>query len=73
MGQLVADTAQRYDFVLVTAPATTVGTDAAALAARCDGVLMMVVRGRTTEPEVLAARTHFERVHAPVLGAVLVS
>lgn len=73
LGRLVEDAAQRYDFVLVTAPPTTVGTDAAALAARCDGVLLTVVRVRTTRPEVLAARTQFERVHAPVLGAVLVS
>jgi receptor protein-tyrosine kinase len=73
LARLVDDAAQRYDFVLVTAPATTEGTDAAAVAARCDGVLLTVVRGRTTEPEVLAALTHFERVHAPVLGAVLVS
>ncbi|WP_027860460.1 polysaccharide biosynthesis tyrosine autokinase [Marmoricola sp. URHB0036] len=73
LGQLVEDAAHRYDFVLVTAPPTTVGTDAAALAARCDGVLLTVVRGRTTEPEVVAARTQFERVHTPVLGAVLVS
>jgi capsular exopolysaccharide synthesis family protein len=73
LGQLVEDAAHRYDFVLVTAPPTTVGTDAAAVAARCDGVLLTVLRGRTTEPEVVAARTQLERVHTPVLGAVLVS
>ena len=69
---VLADAAQRYDFVLVTTPAMSLGTDAAAVAARCDGTLLTVL-GRTRKDQLRAARNQLERVDARVLGAVLLS
>jgi succinoglycan biosynthesis transport protein ExoP len=70
---LMENAAKRYDFVLVNTPAMSVGTDAVAVAARCDGALLVVVRGRTREAQLLDAREQLRRVDAPLLGAVLIS
>ena len=70
---LLENAAKRYDFVLVNAAAMSLGTDAAAVAARCDGVLMAVVRGRTRRDDLRAAKEQLVRVNAPVLGAVLLT
>ena len=66
---LLADVAQRYDFVLVTAPATSQGTDALAVAARCDGTVLMVP-AKTRREQLRAARVLLERVDARILGSV---
>jgi succinoglycan biosynthesis transport protein ExoP len=70
---LVKAAAQRYDFVLVTTAATSLGTDAAAVAARCDGTLVAMVRRDTSRRQVRSALGQLERVDAPVLGGVFLS
>lgn len=73
LATLLQKAAQHYDFVLVTTAATSFGTDAAAVAARCDGALVAVARRVTTRRAVRAAVTQLERVDAPVLGGVYLS
>jgi capsular exopolysaccharide synthesis family protein len=60
------------DFVLVdTAPAGVLA-DAAVLAPRLGGVLLVVSAGRTKRDLARRAREQLERVHANILGVVLV-
>lgn len=70
---LLQDATKRYDYVLVAGPATSVGTDAAALAARCDGALLVLQGRRTSETRVRTATSVLQRVGADVLGTVLLS
>lgn len=65
--------AAQYDFVLVVAPATTAGTDALAVAARCHGVLVATVQGRTRKQQLTTARHALERVGSRTLGAVVLA
>ncbi len=73
LATILQKAAQHYDFVLVTTAATSFGTDAAAVAARCDGALVAVARRVTTRRAVRAAVTQLERVDAPLLGGVYLS
>ena len=60
-----------YDLVLVdTAPLLPV-TDAAVLATRADGVLMVVRRGKVTTEDAKAAEDALNAVSVPILGSVL--
>ena len=52
-------------------PAVLPVTDAAAVAARADGVVLVVRYGRTSEEQVAAAVNGLEAVGAPLLGVVL--
>lgn len=70
---LLQDAAERFDFVLVTTPATSVGTDAVAVAARCDVSLVTVVRHRTRWTHLTRTRRQLERVEADIVGAVLLT
>lgn len=73
LATLLQDSARRYDFVLVTTAPTTAGTDAAAVAARCDGALVVTTARTTTRARARSCLAHLRRVDAPVLGAVLLS
>lgn len=73
LARLVHKAEQHYDYVLITTAATSVGTDAAAVAARCDGALVVVARRGPRRRDVRSALTQLERVDAPVLGAVFLS
>lgn len=66
---LLHDVAQSYDFVLVTTPPTSPGTDALAVAARCDGTVLMVP-ARTRKKQLRTARVMLDRVDARILGSV---
>ena len=52
-------------------PAVLPVTDAAAVAARADGVVLVVRYGRTSEEQVAAAVNGLEAVGAPLLGVAL--
>jgi capsular exopolysaccharide synthesis family protein len=71
MAQLIRQLRTSYDVVLVdTAPLLRV-TDAAVLAPRTDGVLLVVRQGRTVVQEVQAANDALHAVSARLLGSVL--
>jgi capsular exopolysaccharide synthesis family protein len=70
-GALLDEVRQRYDFVILDAPALLPVTDAAAVAARADGVVLVVRHGRTSEEQVAAAVSTLDAVNAPLLGVAL--
>lgn len=61
----------RTAIIIIDAPPLLPVTDAAILAARFDGALLVVQAGSSTTDEVKRALMALERVHAKVLGAVL--
>jgi non-specific protein-tyrosine kinase len=68
---LLDEVRQHYDFVILDTPALLPVTDAATVAARADGVVMVVRYGRTVEEQVTGAVTALDAVQAPLLGMVL--
>jgi capsular exopolysaccharide synthesis family protein len=71
MGDLLAQLGERYDTVLIDAPPLLPVTDAAVLAARADGALLVVRRGKTSQSQVRAAADALAAVDARLLGSVL--
>lgn len=60
-----------YEFVLVDSPAVLESADAAVVAARTDGALLVVRAARSTGGRVAQARAALERVGAELVGTVL--
>ena len=59
------------DMVLLAAPPVLDATDAAILATRVDGVVLVITGGETRREQAQAAVEQFQRVKANLLGAVL--
>jgi non-specific protein-tyrosine kinase len=69
--EVLAQARTRADFVIVdTAPAGALA-DAAVLAPRLDGMLLVISAGRTKRDRAQRAREQLERVNANLLGVVL--
>jgi len=62
---------ERFDMVLINTPPVLAVTDAAILASRVDGVLLVLRAGHTKREHARRAQERLQRVQAPVLGAVL--
>ncbi len=71
MTQLLADLASRFDMVIVDSPPTLAVTDAAVLAPKVDGVLLVVRSGKADRQAVKRALSALETVKANVLGVTL--
>jgi capsular exopolysaccharide synthesis family protein len=71
MDNLLEDVRKTYDFVIIDAPALLPVSDAAAVAARADGVVLVVRYRRTSEEHVAAAVAALEAVSARLIGTVL--
>jgi capsular exopolysaccharide synthesis family protein len=71
MDDLLEDVRKPYDFVIIDAPALLPVSDAAAVAARADGVILVVRYRRTTEEQVTAAVAALDAVSARLIGTVL--
>jgi len=71
MDHLLEDVRKAYDFVIIDAPALLPVSDGAAVAARADGVILVVRYRRTTEEQVTAAVAALEAVTARLIGTVL--
>ena len=67
----VAETAARYDVVLIDAPPILPVTDAAILAARVDGVIFVIEPGKVGRAVLRRARAHLENVGGAIHGIVL--
>lgn len=61
------------DYVLCDAPPVLAVTDAALWASQVDGVVLLVNAGATRREHAQRARSILERVHARVVGAVLLN
>lgn len=68
---LLTHWSQHYDVLLIDAPPLGRVPDGAALAARCDGVMLVVQSGQTEFEAVADVVQNAELAHAPVLGFVI--
>ncbi|MBE3583527.1 MAG: CpsD/CapB family tyrosine-protein kinase [Limnochordaceae bacterium] len=71
MDQLLAQVKAAYDMVVVDMPPVVALADAAILAPRVDGVLLVVRAGRTNKEAARQAVAMLQRVRAHLLGVVL--
>src|SRR6185503_17976551 len=69
--QVLAMARAQADFVLVDTPPAGALADAAVLAPRLEGMLLVVSAGRTKRDLARRAREQLERVNANLLGVVL--
>ena len=71
MGRIIETLSERADVLLFDAPPVLAVTDAAILAAKIDGVLLVTSAGRTKREQVTDAMAQLEKVNAHIVGAVL--
>ena len=71
MVELLAELERRFDLVIVDTPPVLAVTDAAVLASRMDGVLLVVRSGQVPRQQVAQARDALAAVQARLLGVVL--
>lgn len=70
-GVLLAALCAQADVVLLDAPPIADVADSRAVAARVDGVLLLIAQGRTRRPQAQRALAALEQVGANVLGVIL--
>ena len=71
MGQIIEILTERADIVLFDAPPVMPVTDAAILASKTDGVLLVLQAGATKREHARQARERLEQVNARLIGSVL--
>ncbi|GAA0432357.1 chromosome partitioning protein [Acrocarpospora corrugata] len=71
MRQLLAGLRKTYDMVIIDAPPLLPVTDAATLAAVCDGVLLVARSAKTHHDHLVRARTQLASVNARLIGSIL--
>lgn len=64
---------ERADMVLLDSPPVVAVSDAAILATKVDGVLLVVSAGQTKRDSVQTAKAKLQKVNANLLGAVLMN
>jgi capsular exopolysaccharide synthesis family protein len=71
MSSVIRGLREQADVVIFDTPPIGAVTDAVVLAAQCDGVIMVVERGRTDVASIRSAADKLQGVHANILGVVL--
>ena len=71
MESIIANLKSRADIVLFDAPPVMAVTDAALLASKLDGALLVVSAGQTRRDHTLQAKALLERIHVHIVGTVL--
>jgi non-specific protein-tyrosine kinase len=71
MVDLIQSLKDRADYVLFDAPPVVAVTDAAVLAPRMDGVLLVLKAAKTKRDLAQRAKEQLEKVNAKILGVVL--
>lgn len=71
METIIAGLKSRADIVLFDAPPVIAVTDAALLASKLDGALLVVSAGQTRRDHALQAKALLERIHVHIVGTVL--
>ena len=71
MESIIANLKTRADIVLFDAPPVMAVTDAALLASKLDGALLVVSAGQTRRDHALQAKALLERIHVHIVGTVL--
>lgn len=70
MSELLAELRGAFDVILIDAPPILLVTDAAVIARRANGALVVAAAGKTTAPRLQTAIESIEKVGAKVLGVV---
>ncbi len=73
LATLLADLRANAEWVLIDAPPVLAVTDAALWASQVDGVVILLNAGATKRDHAQRARVVLEKVHANILGAVLLN
>lgn len=71
MSSLLAELKRAFDIIILDAPPVLLVTDAAVLASRANGALLVAAAGKTTVPRLAAAVESIEKVDAKVLGTIV--
>lgn len=71
MEEIIANLKSRADIVLFDAPPIIAVTDAAVLATKVDGVLLVIRAGKTRREHAARAKELLEKVNVRLVGAVL--
>ena len=71
MAELLSMLREKAEYVLIDTPPIIAVTDAAVLASRVDGVLLVVNAGKTRRDLAVKARDMLRQVNATLLGVVL--
>lgn len=71
MAEVVEQLKSEADYVLFDSPPVVVVTDAAILASKLDGVMLVVYAGRTRRELAKKAKALLDKVNANVLGVIL--
>ena len=71
MKQILNDTTQAYEFVLIDSPPVIAVTDASVLAQSMDGVILVLAAREVKREYALDAKKQLEKVGAKILGIVL--
>lgn len=72
LAEFLEKTSESYDHILIDTAPIGIITDAASIIRQVDGVVVVVRFGETKEPQLDQSLDHLKRIHAPVLGSVLV-
>ncbi|MEU0567491.1 polysaccharide biosynthesis tyrosine autokinase [Nonomuraea sp. NPDC005983] len=71
MRQVLEQLTDSYDIVIIDAPPLLPVTDAATLAAICDGVMVVAKYGKTRQEHILRATELLSSINARIVGTVL--
>jgi len=68
---MIEEASEQFDIVIIDTPPVIEVTDAAILAQRVDGVILVLSLGRVNKDDAQTAKEHLDNVGAKILGAVL--
>lgn len=71
MARFIEDVKSRFDMVLFDSPPVIAVTDAAVLATRMDGIILVVRSGRTDRESIVRSRILLGNVKADILGVLV--
>jgi capsular exopolysaccharide synthesis family protein len=71
MNNLLEELKRMFDVILIDSPPTLAVTDAPIIAAKCDGVLLVINAGKVKRDLVRKAKANLDHVKARILGVVL--
>ncbi|WP_077623701.1 CpsD/CapB family tyrosine-protein kinase [Sediminibacillus massiliensis] len=71
MSSILRQVSESYDIVLIDAPDVLHTTETRVLANYCDGVVLVLTKGKTTLEKAIKARKVLELAHAELVGAII--
>ncbi|WP_430791428.1 CpsD/CapB family tyrosine-protein kinase [Virgibacillus flavescens] len=71
MTNLLRTISELYDIVLIDSPSVLESTETRVLANQCDGVVLVVNRGKTDIEKTIESRRVLELAHARLVGAII--